>query len=102
LRIQLILLATNGVSHVVSPSREAHARRVTWAEVLNDAEHRPKFVQKSLQYESDRDSGLASMRAKYASYLPPEALDVVASAADTEEAADPQDVESPESGEKTA
>lgn len=42
----------------------------TWAEVLGDAEHRLKFVQRSLQYESDRDTGLASMREKYKEFLP--------------------------------
>lgn len=68
---------------------------------LSHVGHRLKFVQKSLQYESDRDSGLASMRAKYASYLPQEALDVVAKAADTE-VAESHDVESPELGEATA
>lgn len=47
----------------------------TWAEVIGDAEHRLKFVQKSLQYESDRDSGLASMRDRYADYLPREAFE---------------------------
>lgn len=37
-----------------------------------------KFVQQSLQYESDRDQGLVSMRDKYAEYLPLEALDAAA------------------------
>lgn len=46
----------------------------TWAEVLGDAEHRLKFVQRSLQYESNRDTGLASMREKYREYLPDAAL----------------------------
>lgn len=36
----------------------------TWAEIIGDAEHRLNFVQQSLQYESGRDSGLASMRSK--------------------------------------
>ncbi|NIL86052.1 hypothetical protein RhoFasGS6_03453 [Rhodococcus fascians] len=56
----------------------------TWAEVLGDAEHRLKFVQKSLQYESGRDSGLATMRTKYADYLPAETLAAVAEASDKE------------------
>lgn len=46
----------------------------TWAEVLGDAEHRLKFVQRSLQYESNRDMGLASMREKYREFLPDAAL----------------------------
>jgi hypothetical protein len=54
----------------------------TWAEIIGDAEHRLKFVQKSLQYESDRDTGLAAMRAKYADYLPKEAFDAVKKATD--------------------
>lgn len=60
----------------------------TWAEIIGDAEHRLKFVQKSLQYASDRDSGLASMRAKYAAYLPKEAFEVMATAADEPTATD--------------
>lgn len=46
----------------------------TWAEVLGDVDHRLKFVQRSLQYESDRDTGLASMRDQYKEYLPDGAL----------------------------
>ena len=57
----------------------------TWAEILGDAEHRLKFVQRSLQYASGRDSGLASMRAKYADYLPQEAFEAVDSASDAED-----------------
>lgn len=45
-----------------------------WSEVISDAEHRLKFVQNSLQYETSNDSGLAYLRQKYAQYLPPEAL----------------------------
>jgi len=54
----------------------------TWAEVIGDAQHRLKFVQRSLQYESDRDSGLASMRDRYADYLPEETLTTVSDASD--------------------
>jgi hypothetical protein len=46
----------------------------TWAEVMGEARHRLKFVERSLQYESSRDSGLAYLREKYAQYLPAEAL----------------------------
>lgn len=53
-----------------------------WAEVIGDAEHRLKFVQDSLQYESGRDLGLAHMRDKYAEYLPKEVIDEVARASD--------------------
>lgn len=45
----------------------------TWAEVISDAEYRLDFVQKSLAYASNRDKGLASLREKYAQYLPDEA-----------------------------
>ena len=47
----------------------------TWAEIFGDAKHRMKFVQDSLQYESDRDSGLAHMRDRYSRYLPDVALE---------------------------
>jgi hypothetical protein len=62
----------------------------TWAEIIGDAQHRLKFVQRSLQYESDRDTGLAAMRAKYAEYLPQEAFDAVISATDEPATTDQQ------------
>lgn len=67
---------------VVQNSKKYRLIVRTWAEVLGDAEHRLKFVQKSLQYESSRDSGLATMRKKYADYLPLEALALVSVASD--------------------
>lgn len=45
----------------------------TWAEIIGDAEYRLDFVQRSLNYASNRDKGLASLRLKYAEYLPEEA-----------------------------
>jgi hypothetical protein len=69
-------------SGVVQQSKKYTLIVRTWAEVLGDAVHRLKFVQRSLQYESDRDSGLASMRDRYAEYLPEETLKVVADASD--------------------
>lgn len=59
---------------VVQKSKKYQLIVRTWAEVIGDADHRLKFVQKSLQYESSRDVGLASLRDKYAAYLPSEAL----------------------------
>lgn len=59
---------------VVQSSKKYKLVVRTWAEVLGDAEHRLKFVQRSLQYESNRDSGLASMREKYKEFLPEAAL----------------------------
>lgn len=70
---------------VVQNSKKYRLIVRTWAEVLGDAEHRLKFVQRSLQYESDRDSGLAAMRVRYAEYLPEEALTRVAEAPDPDE-----------------
>jgi hypothetical protein len=55
----------------------------TWAEIVGDAEHRLKFVQKSLQYESNRDTGLQTLREKYAEYLPEEVLNEVSPADET-------------------
>lgn len=54
----------------------------TWAEVIGDADHRLKFVQRSLQYESDKDTGLASMRDRYAAYLPEDVVAHVQQASD--------------------
>ncbi|GAB3089902.1 ATP-binding protein [Nocardioides zeae] len=45
-----------------------------WSEIISAAEHRMKFIQNSLQYETTHDSGLASLRKKYARFLPEEAL----------------------------
>ncbi|WP_418344862.1 hypothetical protein [Rhodococcus pyridinivorans] len=59
---------------VVQSSKKYKLIVRTWAEVLGDAEHRLKFVQRSLQYESNRDTGLASMREKYKEFLPDTAL----------------------------
>lgn len=55
---------------VVQQSKKYRLIVRTWAEVIGDADHRLKFVQKSLQYESSHDVGLASLRDKYAAYLP--------------------------------
>lgn len=43
-----------------------------WSELISDAEHRLKFVQNALEYETSHDSGLAYLREKYAQYLPVE------------------------------
>jgi hypothetical protein len=47
----------------------------TWAEIISDGQHRMKFVQDKLQYETTNDQGLAYLREKYARYLPDEALE---------------------------
>ncbi len=45
-----------------------------WSELISDAEHRLKFVQNSLEYETSHDSGLAYLREKkYSQFLPAEA-----------------------------
>ena len=44
-----------------------------WSELISDTEHRLKFVQNLLEYETSHDSGLAYMREKYPQYLPAEA-----------------------------
>lgn len=65
-----------GLPHgVVQQSKKYRIIVRTWAEVLSDAGHRLKFVQRSLQYESTRDTGLAHMRDKYAELLPASALE---------------------------
>lgn len=74
---------------IVQTSKKYTIAVRTWAEIIGDAQHRLKFVQQSLQYESDRDQGLVSMRDKYAEYLPQEALDEAAAIDST--AATPED-----------
>lgn len=89
-------LIGNETSYAVNEAREQEGRphgvvqaskkyRIivrTWAEVIGDAEHRLKFVQRSLQYESNRDVGLASLRDRYAEYLPKATLEEVEGAQD--------------------
>ena len=41
-----------------------------WAEIISDAKHRHKFVQKSLDYETTRDTGVEYLRQKHRQYLP--------------------------------
>ncbi|WP_088312762.1 ATP-binding protein [Kineosporia sp. R_H_3] len=43
-----------------------------WSELISDAQHRLKFVQNSLDYETSHDSGLAYLRERYPQYLPAE------------------------------
>ncbi|MBF6241907.1 Uncharacterised protein [Nocardia otitidiscaviarum] len=42
----------------------------TWAEVLNDAKHRLKFVERTLNYQVSHDSGVQYLRETHAKYLP--------------------------------
>ncbi|MEV7254200.1 ATP-binding protein [Streptomyces cyaneofuscatus] len=42
----------------------------TWAEIIGDARHRLKFVERSLEYMSTRDNGLQYLRETHARYLP--------------------------------
>ena len=55
----------------------------TWAEVLGSAVHRHKFVRDSLDYTTNRDRGIASLRERHAEFLPPSmAPDTAASSPD--------------------
>jgi hypothetical protein len=49
----------------------------TWAQVIGDAEHRHKFVQKALQYTPGAEDALAYLREVHAKFLP-QGLDGVA------------------------
>jgi hypothetical protein len=62
---------------VVHSSKAYRILARTWSEVIDDARHRLKFVERSLQYESSRDSGLAYLRSKYSEYLPDVAIEAV-------------------------
>jgi endonuclease/exonuclease/phosphatase family metal-dependent hydrolase len=46
----------------------------TWAEIIEDANHRLKFVNAHLGYQPDQQQALEYLRATHAKYLPPEAL----------------------------
>jgi len=41
-----------------------------WSEVICDAKHRHKFVQQSLDYTTDHDTGVEYLREKHREYLP--------------------------------
>lgn len=41
-----------------------------WSEVIGDAQHRHKFVQQSLDYTTDHDTGVRYLREKHRQYLP--------------------------------
>lgn len=56
---------------LVQPSKRYRLFVLQWAELISAGHHRLKFVQNSLQYQSDRDSGLAWMREHFGEYLPP-------------------------------
>ncbi|MET8025734.1 ATP-binding protein [Streptomyces avermitilis] len=43
----------------------------TWSEVINDARHRLKFVERSLDYRANHDDGVEYLRSKHAQFLPP-------------------------------
>jgi hypothetical protein len=43
----------------------------TWSEVINDARHRLKFVERSLNYRATHDGGVEYLRSKHAQFLPP-------------------------------
>ncbi len=47
-------------------------RAVTWAEVVENAKHRMKFVQHGLEIEPTKEQGIAYLRAAHASSLPDE------------------------------
>ncbi len=46
----------------------------TWAEIIEDADHRLKFVKDHLGYQPDQQQALEYLRATHAKYLPPQAL----------------------------
>ncbi len=47
----------------------------TWAEIIQDAAHRLKFVQQQLDYQPDEDQAFAYLRKTHAKYLPEEVAD---------------------------
>lgn len=49
-------------------------RAVTWASVIQDARHRLRFVQKSLDYQSSQERGMTYLQLTHEKYLPEAAL----------------------------
>ena len=79
---------------VVQNSKKYKIIVKTWAEIIGDASHRLKFVERSLQYESTRDKGLAHMRKEYADYLPATALGDIATVEQASTHGSPEAVDS--------
>ncbi|MEV7138537.1 ATP-binding protein [Streptomyces tauricus] len=51
---------------------ERHRVQVrTWSEVINDARHRLKFVERSLNYRAAHDDGVEYLRSRHAPFIPP-------------------------------
>ena len=55
--------------------RVQHTKRYSiwvrnWSEVIGDAQHRHKFVQQSLDYTTNHDTGVEYLREKHSEYLP--------------------------------
>jgi hypothetical protein len=50
----------------------------TWSEVINDARHRLKFVERSLNYRAAHDDGVEYLRSRHAQFLPPSLREVPA------------------------
>jgi hypothetical protein len=48
---------------------------LTWADVLDDAAHRLKFVRNLLDYQPDAEQALLRLRATHEKYLPPQMLE---------------------------
>jgi len=42
----------------------------TWSEIIGDAKHRHKFIQQSLDYTADHDSGIDYLRERHNQFLP--------------------------------
>jgi hypothetical protein len=64
-------LATPGNPHgcaLIAPRFRVHVR--SWAEVISEAEHRHRYVQRVLNATSDRDSGIQNLNSFHQNQLP--------------------------------
>jgi hypothetical protein len=64
-------LATPGNPHgcaLIAPKFRVHVR--AWAEVISEAEHRHKYVQRGLDAISDADSGIQYLNSFHLNHLP--------------------------------
>lgn len=42
----------------------------TWSQIIDDCEHRLRFVQEKLDYRSTQDAGVTYLRRQHEKYLP--------------------------------
>jgi hypothetical protein len=91
------LLDEDGVFGATNKGDNLPIRAVTWAQVIENAKHRLKFVEAALEIESDTADGIAYLRENYPEYLPA-TISAEDDEADGDDATEPEGAASTEDG----